>query len=158
MRIELADFECPQVLELLRLHLAGMHANSPPGAVFALGLSGLQRPDIKLYAAWNYDTLVGIGALKELAPDRGEIKSMRTHPAHLRQGVAQGLLDHLIEEARRRRYRWLSLETGSGPAFDPALRLYLANGFVNGPAFGDYSKSDFNQFLHRRIASADPGA
>jgi putative acetyltransferase len=151
MRIELADFECPQVLDLLRIHLAGMHANSPPGSVFALDLSGLQRPDVTLYAAWNDDILVGIGALKEISPDRGEIKSMRTHPDHLRKGVAQGLLDHLIEEAQRRQYRWLSLETGSGPAFDPALRLYLANGFVTGPAFADYVKSDFNQFLHKEL-------
>jgi putative acetyltransferase len=151
MRIELADFECPQALELLRIHLAGMHANSPAGAVFALDLSGLRRPDVTLYAAWNADTLVGLGALKEVSPDRGEIKSMRTHPDHLRKGVAQGLLDHLIEEAQRRQYRWLSLETGSGPAFDPALRLYLANGFVTGPAFADYVKSDFNQFLHKEL-------
>ena len=151
MRIELADLDCPQVLDLLRIHLAGMHANSPSGSVFALDLSGLRRPDVTLYAAWNDETLVGLGALKELPPDRGEIKSMRTHPNHLRQGVAQGLLDQLIEEARRRGYRWLSLETGSGPAFDPALRLYLTNGFVAGPAFADYAKSDFNQFLHREL-------
>jgi putative acetyltransferase len=89
--------------------------------------------------------------LKEISPDRGEIKSMRTHPDHLRKGVAQRLLDHLIEEARRRQYRWLSLETGSGPAFDPALRLYVANNFVSGGAFADYVKSDFNQFLHREL-------
>jgi putative acetyltransferase len=151
MRIELADLDCPQVLHLLRIHLAGMHANSPPGAVSALDLSGLRRPDVTLYAAWNADTLVGLGALKELSPDRGEIKSMRTHPDHLRQGVAQDLLEHLIEESCRRQYRWLCLETGSGPAFEPALRLYLTNGFVTGPAFADYVKSDFNQFLHKEL-------
>lgn len=151
MRIDLADFDCPQVLDLLRIHLAGMHANSPPGSVFALDLSGLQRPDVTLYAAWNDDALVGLGALKELAPHRGEIKSMRTHPGYLRKGVARRLLDHLIEEARQRRYRRLSLETGSGPAFDPALQLYLSNCFVTGPAFADYVKSDFNQFLHKEL-------
>jgi putative acetyltransferase len=39
------------------------------------------------------------------------------------------------------------LETGSGLAFDPALKLYRHRGFVNGEAFADYEKSDFNQVL-----------
>ena len=74
------------------------------------------------------------------------MKSMRTHPDHLRKGVAAALLDHLIAEARRRGLRRLSLETGSGPAFDPALALYRKRGFVDGEAFGDYEKSAFESF------------
>ena len=73
---------------------------------------------------------------------------MRTDPKHLRKGVAALLLEHIIGEARRRGLRQLSLETGSGPAFDPALALYRKRGFVDGGAFGDYERSDFNQFLH----------
>ena len=42
----------------------------------------------------------------------------------------------------------LSLETGSGPAFEPALKLYRKYGFIDGGAFGGYEKSPFNQFLH----------
>jgi putative acetyltransferase len=73
---------------------------------------------------------------------------MRTHPDHLRKGVAAALLDHLIAEARRRGYVRLSLETGRGPDFEPALALYRSRGFANGAAFGDYPASEFNQFLH----------
>jgi putative acetyltransferase len=76
---------------------------------------------------------------------------MRTHPDHLRRGVAKALLLHLIAEAQARGLRRLSLETGSGPIFEPALALYRAHGFVEGEAFSDYSKSDFNQFLHRAL-------
>lgn len=86
--------------------------------------------------------------LGDIAAEAGEVKSMRTHPDHPRKGVAAALLEHLIAEARRRGLRRLSLETGSGPAFDPALALYRKRGFVDGEAFGDYEKSDFNQFLH----------
>lgn len=142
------DFSNPQVLDLLRAHLAGMHANSPPGSVFALDLSGLQKPEISFYTAWDGDTLMGMGALKALPDNTGELKSMRTHEAHLRKGVAAALLEHMIAEAKRRGYRRLSLETGSGPAFDAALTLYHRYGFTGGPAFGDYEKSEFNQFLH----------
>jgi putative acetyltransferase len=84
-----------------------------------------------------------------MLPDgTGELKSMRTHPDHLRKGVAQMLLDHIIGEARSRGLTRLSLETGSGPAFEPALALYRRRGFVDGAPFSDYVASPFNQFLH----------
>jgi putative acetyltransferase len=148
MRIVPGDFEDARVLDLLRVHLNGMYANSPPGNVFALDLSGLKAPGISFYTAWEGETLLGMGALKALADRSGEIKSMRTHAAHLRKGVAARLLEHLIAEARARRYHRLSLETGSGPAFDAALTLYRRYGLSEGGAFGDYEKSDFNQFFH----------
>jgi putative acetyltransferase len=138
---------------LLALHLAGMHASSPPGAVFALDLSGLQSPAVTVWTAWDGDAIAGIGALKALDGASGEIKSMRTHPEHLRKGVAAALLEHIIGVARSRGYARLSLETGSGPAFEPALALYRKRGFVDGDAFGDYVRSDFNQFLHLDITA-----
>ena len=77
MLILAGDFEDARVLDLLRVHLEGMHANSPPGNVFALDLSGLKAPGISFYTAWEGETLLGMGALKALADGSGEIKSMR---------------------------------------------------------------------------------
>tara|TARA_R110002072_G_scaffold215499_1_gene372611 strand:- start:549 stop:1004 length:456 start_codon:yes stop_codon:yes gene_type:complete len=148
MQIVPGDLEDARVQDLLRAHLDGMHANSPPGNVFALDLSGLKAPGLDFYTAWDGGALMGMGALKALDDGSGEIKSMRTHLAHLRKGVAAALVEHIIAEARARNYYRLSLETGSGPAFDAALALYRRYGFVEGAAFGDYEKSDFNQFFH----------
>jgi putative acetyltransferase len=142
------DFDDPRVRGLLRRHLEGMHANSPAGHVFALDWSGLQKPEISFYTLWEGEELLGFGALKELDATTGEIKSMRTGDAHLRKGVGAAILDHIVAEARKRGYMRLSLETGSGPAFEPALALYRKRGFSNGPAFGGYRASSFNQFLH----------
>ena len=133
---------------LLALHLSGMQATTPPEHVFALDLSGLQTPDITVWSVWDGDEIAGIGALKALGGGTGELKSMRTHPERLRKGVAAALLAHLIGEARRRGYSRLSLETGVGPAFEPALALYRRSGFVGGGTFADYQPSQFNQFMH----------
>ncbi len=133
---------------LLAIHLTGMRANSPPGSVFALDLDGLQVPEVTVWTVWQGPDIVGVGALKQLGDRSGELKSMRTHPDHLRRGVAACLLDFMVAEARRRGLRRLSLETGSGPAFEPALALYRRRGFTDGPPFSDYVRSDFNQFLH----------
>jgi len=133
---------------LVALHLSAMHENSPAGHVFALDFSGLTAPDVTFWTAWENDTIVGMGALKELPDGTGEIKSMRTHPDHLRKGVAVALLEHIIAQARERGLRRLSLESGSGPAFDAALELYRKRGFTSGEAFAGYTKSAFNQFFH----------
>ena len=137
---------------LLALHLAGMQAHSPPGSVFSLDLSGLQVPAVTVWTVWDSEEAVGVGALKELGDGLGELKSMRTHPGHVRRGVAAMVLNRIIAQARNRGLRRLSLETGSGPAFDPALALYRRRGFHDGAAFGTYERSAFNQFLHLDLA------
>ena len=145
------DLSSDQTRELLKLHLEGMHANSPPGHVFALDLSGLKVPEVTVWSAWHEDRIASIGAMKMLASGGAEIKSMRTHPDFVRMGAGAAILETIIDTAKRRGVRRLSLETGTGPSFEPALALYRRRGFRNGPAFGDYAQSDFNQFLHLEL-------
>ncbi len=125
-----------------------MQANSPPEAVFALDLSGLQVPEVTVWSAWQGEKIASIGALKMLGDDQAEIKSMRTHPDFLRQGAGAAVLTTIIAEARARGVKRLSLETGSGESFNAALTLYRRHGFIHGSAFGGYTASAFNQFLH----------
>jgi putative acetyltransferase len=146
-----ADLTNDQTCALLSLHMAGMRENSPPGSVFALDLSGLRRPDMRVWTCWANDRVAGIGALRLLGEGCGEVKSMRTHPDYLRRGVGAALLVHIITEARKEQITRLSLETGSGPAFNAALALYRRHGFMSGEAFGDYEKSAFNQFFHMTL-------
>jgi len=151
LKIQVDDLSGDQVRALIALHLAGMHASSPPESVFALDLSGLQAPNVTVWTAWRGVRVAGVAALKELDPISGELKSMRTHPEFLRQGVAATLLDHIIGEAERRGMTRLSLETGRGAAFEPALALYRKRGFTDGGAFADYEANPFSQFLHLRL-------
>ena len=86
MKILEDDLTHPEVIALLSAHLDGMHQNSPAEHVHALDLSGLKHPHISFWAVWERNEVLGCGALKELDPRTGEIKSMRTHEAHLRTG------------------------------------------------------------------------
>jgi putative acetyltransferase len=143
-----ADLDDAEVRALIAFHQRSMVEGSPPGMSFALDLSGLQADDVTVWAVHVGKRVAAIGALKRIDTKRGEVKSMRTHPEFLRQGHAAALLEAIIAAAKAEGLRVLSLETGSGPAFEPALALYRRRGFTNGEAFGDYTLTDFNQCLH----------
>ncbi|MFO1239493.1 MAG: GNAT family N-acetyltransferase [Sphingomonadaceae bacterium] len=145
-RIVEDDLTGPDIAALLRAHLDAMHEHSPPGSVHALDLQALKAPEITFWSIWVEDRLAGCGALKELEPDHGEIKSMRTAQSHLRRGVASQVLSHMIAVARERGYRRLSLETGSSAPFVPAHRLYEAFGFEPCGPYGDYEDEEFSQY------------
>ena len=148
-QILIDDLSSESVRALLELHLKGMMENTPADNVFALDLTGLQQPEVTVWSGWDQPNLAGIGALKQLDDGlTGELKSMRTAPDYLRKGVGAALLECIISYATSLNFKRLSLETGSGSSFDPALSLYRKRGFINGYAFGDYTKSEFNQFLH----------
>lgn len=152
MVIREGGLDDPQVIALLQVHAAGMLASSPAESCHFLDLSGLKVPEVTFWSAWDGDTLLGIGALKELDPAQGEIKSMRTAEGHLGRGVGAAILQRILATARERGYTRLSLETGSSPAFDAAISLYRKFGFSDCGAFGDYPADDpFSRFMTRAL-------
>jgi putative acetyltransferase len=149
MLIRVDDLTHPMVHALLRAHLAEMRSLSPPESVHALPLDELRRPGVTFWTAWSGGELLGCGALKELSPRHGEIKSMRTAPEHRRRGVGRDILLLIVREARRRGYERLSLETGSAPAFEPGRRLYESLGFTYCQPFADYVEDPHSVFMTR---------
>jgi putative acetyltransferase len=147
MDIRLDDLTHPAVHALLEEHMANMRAESPPECVFALDLDKLRAPGISFWTAWEGPDLVGCGAVRELDPAHGEIKSMRTPTARRRRGAGRAILQHIIATARQRGYRRLSLETGSTAGFAAAHALYRDAGFVETGPFGDYRPDPFSRFL-----------
>jgi putative acetyltransferase len=137
----------PEIRALLETHFAGMLANSPKDSCHFLDFEGLKGPGVTFWSVWDDAALMGCGAMKQIDPSHGEIKSMRTHEEHLRKGAAAAMLEHIIATARARGYRRLSLETGSGPAFDAAHGLYLRYGFEYCGPFADYKEDPFSRFM-----------
>ncbi|MFC5498604.1 GNAT family N-acetyltransferase [Caenimonas terrae] len=153
MRIEIDDLTRPEVIALLNEHLANMYELSPPESVHALDLAKLRQPDITFWSVWDGDGLLGCGALKELAPGHGEVKSMRTPAARRRTGAGRAVLAHIIGVARQRNYQRLSLETGSSDAFRPAQVLYESAGFTRCGPFGSYAEDPHSVFMTLQLPS-----
>jgi putative acetyltransferase len=151
MEIRLDNLRSPEVIGLLNEHLHSMAQHSPPESVHALDLDGLRQPEVSFWSAWDGTELLGCGAIKQLDATHGEIKSMRTASAHLRKGVAAALLQHILVEAGKRRYRRLSLETGSAAAFAPARSMYARFGFVPCGPFADYVPDPHSVFMTRTL-------
>jgi putative acetyltransferase len=138
------DLSGLEIRTLLSQHLAHLKSITPMESGHALDVDALKNTDVTFWSAWDAGELVGCGALRELSPDHGEIKSMRTSQAHLRKGVARHLVAHIIGEARRRSYKRVSLETGVSADFEPAQRLYESCGFRRCPPFGPYADDPFS--------------
>jgi len=143
-----------EIKELLTEHLHSLAEITPAKSMHALDIDKLRKPDVTFWSAWAGGELLGCGALKELSPDHGEIKSMRTTKAHLRSGVGSSVIQTIIAEAKRRGYRQLSLETGAGEYFHPAHRLYQKHGFINCPPFGDYREDPNSVFMTKELSPA----
>lgn len=154
VRIVVDDLSDEAVRDLVALHLTGMRALTPEEHVYAFDLTRLQAPDIRFWSVWGGTELLGIGALQvDIAPSEGEVKSMRTHPDHLRAGVGRTLLRHIIGEARAMGLTRLWLETGVGPGYLPAQSLYVSEGFQPCAPFGPYIENPHSCYYTLPLAA-----
>ncbi|GAA2740069.1 GNAT family N-acetyltransferase [Terrabacter aerolatus] len=144
---DLADPVDTAVIDLLDGHVSQLRSISPPESTHALDLDGLRAPGVSLWVARDGDEVLGCGALTEVAPGHGEVKSMRTAPRAQRRGVARAVLAQILAEARRRGLSRVSLETGSDDFFAPARALYAAHGFTECGPFGSYRLDPHSTFL-----------
>lgn len=145
MRIETASPYESDVAALLVLHLGNAQRQNASQAYDATRLSG---EDITLFAARDdQDRLMGIAALKILSPTQGEIKSVRTHPDHVRKGVAHALMNHLEDDARANGLSELLLETHTTEAYKAATILYENRGYLRCGPFGDHEETEESLFM-----------
>lgn len=156
MTIVAGGLDDPRVRDLLEHHLKTSREATAICSAHALDLDGLESPDVTFWSAWHGTELAGVGALKDLSPTHGEIKSMHTAEASRRQGVGTAMLRHIVEVARSRRMTHLSLETGSATYFAPARALYRNQGFVECPPFGKYVEDPNSVFMTLALDPSKP--
>ena len=151
--IAVDDPRADDVRALLERHLAFAAEVTPVGHVHALGVERLVDPAVTFFSARVARELLGVGALRELDGAHGELKSMHTAAAARGRGVGRAMVEHLIGVARRRGYRRVSLETGTGDAFAAARALYAAAGFTPCRPFGDYTANRYSTCMTRTLDS-----
>ncbi len=91
------------------------------------------------------DRIVAMGALKRIDERQAEIKRMRVHPDHQRQGWGQAILRRLERRARELGYCTLSLDTTTRQV--GAQRFYTQNGYVE---VGQTQYGPFEVLLYRK--------
>jgi len=154
MEIRTDDLRGPEIKALLEAHLDHMRSITPPESVYALDLDKLRVPEITFWTVWDGDDLVGCGALRELDPAHGEIKSMHTVASLRGRGIGRLLLEHILKTAQERGYRRLSLETGASQHFIAARTLYERFGFAPTGPFGDYTLDPHSAYMTRELVPA----
>ena len=147
MRIIAGDLDNSQIRVLLEHHVATARAETARGSAHALDLESLRASNINVWAAWDGNELLAVGALKRLSNDHGEVKSMHTARVSRRKGVGTAMLLHIIEAARTMGMSRLSLETGSWPYFLPAREFYKRHGFIECQPFGEYAPDKNSIFM-----------
>lgn len=141
------DFADPRVIALLEHHYAENRAVSPPESCHVLDYSAMQVPEITFFTLWEGEELLGMGALKRIDAEEGEVKAMRTLPAAKRRGVGSAVVQRVIEKARALGLKRLYLETGSFEYFRPARELYRRHGFRECPPFAGYKADPNSTFM-----------
>ena len=144
--ISVDDPRRPEVRALLERHLGFCLSETPPEHSFALDVDGLLDQRVTFVSFRDGDTVLGVAAIKELDPGHAEIKSMHTAAEARGRGVGRALLSHLLDIARARGYRRVSLETGTTPGFAAARALYESAGFTPTGPFGGYPETGDNTF------------
>ncbi|RDW11942.1 GNAT family N-acetyltransferase [Paracoccus thiocyanatus] len=132
---------------LFERHTADMHADTPPESIHMLPRAALERPEIAFFVLREGGVPLGMGAVKRIAPDHGEIKSMHVLAEARGRGHSRRLLTALIAHAQAEGMARLSLETGVQPTFIAARALYARAGFVECAAFGDYRPDPNSVFM-----------
>jgi putative acetyltransferase len=141
------DPRADDVRALLDRHLTFAREVTPPEDVHALDHDGLLDPAISFFAYREDGKLLAVGALKHLDDEHAEIKSMHTAEEARGRGLGRAMLAHLLELARERGYRRVSLETGAMDAFAPARALYASAGFEPTGPFADYPDSPNSAYM-----------
>lgn len=151
MEIRIDDLKGPEVAQLLQEHHQDMLDHTPAESVHSLDISRLQAPDVTFWSAWIDGELAGCGAIKVIEAGHAELKSMRTSSTHLRQGVAQRLLKHIITSAQQQGITKMSLETGTPDSFIPAQKLYRDFGFNECAPFSDYCEDPYSLYMTKEL-------
>jgi putative acetyltransferase len=155
VEIAVDDPRAEDVRRLIELHVAFGRSQTPLEDAHAMDAQALFDPGVTLFSCRAGGELLAIAALKRLDAEHAEVKSMHTVSGARERGIGRQMIEHLIEVARERGFRRLSLETGSMPAFAPARSLYASVGFEACEPFASYRATLNNTYMTLWLGDGD---
>lgn len=128
--------------------LYGVHPHDPKEAVeqdIAM-IAKFLPPNGRLMLALIDNTVCGIGCLKSINKEIGEIKRMYVDPSHRKVGAGRAILRSLLEAAKAAGYKKVRLDS---PKFmEAAHALYRSFGFKDIPYYAEVEiPEQFRQYL-----------
>jgi len=147
------NYDNTEVHELLVKHFIELRSVSPEGSAHVLDITGLKDSTIKFWSFWNNDQLIGCGALKFLDKDHGELKSIRISDSFRKKGNGIKLINLMLDKAKKLNLKKISLETGDGPFFNPARKLFAECGFKACEPFAHYKDDPNSCYLSMPISN-----
>lgn len=128
----------------------------PPQSTHLESIDSLSAPQTFVLGAYVQDKLIGIGAVKSLTRDYGEIKRMFVRTRYRGQGVAQKILSGLERHLFEENIPLVRLETGIHQK--EALSFYKSMGFQLCGPFGDYKEDPLSLFMEKHLIAISYGS
>lgn len=140
----------PQVVALLDALTAELAVEGyTTEQTFGYTVEQLQGANVRMVGARVDGELVGIGGLEVQGSGIGELKRFFVAPEYRGTGVADALLEALLEDARVHELDLVRLETGDKQR--AAIAFYRRHGFVEIPRFGPYLASRTSVCMQRFV-------
>lgn len=100
--------------------------------------------------AYEGDTALGCGAIKEFDSGTMEVKRMYVRPEGRQKGIATRILAELEQWAKEMSYDRTILETGSRQT--EAVELYNRRGYTRIPNYGQYAGVENSLCFEKKLA------
>jgi len=143
------------VRDLVEALNAYMLPFAPPEFQFTMTVEQMAEPETTVFVARDENGYaIGCGALKMHEDGVGELKRMFTRPEVRGKRVGSALVNAISDIAKDKGVSRLVLETGTGPGFDGAWRLYENSGFARCGVVLGYPESEYSAFFEKRLAEA----
>jgi putative acetyltransferase len=148
--VTVRDPGVPELIDALTVELAdGGYSDDE---TFGYSLDQLEESGVHLVGASLDGTLVGVGGVEIQDDPSGrvaELKRFYVAPGHRGRGVADAVIEALVEHARAHGATTVRLETGDRQ--HAAMRFYARHGFVVVPRFGPYVDSATSVCMQRDL-------
>lgn len=138
--------EAAKLIEQLDIYQSSLY---PPESNHLDSTDELSKENVLFIGAFLEGSIKGIGAVKIMGGEYGEIKRVYVSPEGRGKGIAGAVMKVLENHLVQNRIHFAKLETGIYQ--EEAIALYRNMGYVESEPFGDYKLDPLSIFLVKQM-------